>query len=146
VGLNKLASVLVKAGDLAAARLRYEEDLAIAQQLAAANPSSTTAQRDVSVSLSTLGSVLVRLGDVPAARARYEESLTIRQRLAAANSSSVAAQRDVIIGHVRLAESGLTTHWLAALPLVEALSTKGLLSPSDQKLLDLIRTQASSVR
>lgn len=56
-GLNELADVAVKAGDLKEAKRLYEESLGIARRLAKANPGSAEAQRDVSVSCAKLGLV-----------------------------------------------------------------------------------------
>lgn len=49
--LNKAGDVLSAQGDLAGARKAYEETLDIARKLAAADPSSAQAQRDLAVSL-----------------------------------------------------------------------------------------------
>ncbi|MSV28155.1 MAG: tetratricopeptide repeat protein [Bryobacterales bacterium] len=102
--LIELGDVLVAAGELKAARERFEQSLAIDQRLATANPSSAEAQRDVSVSLNNLGDVLVTAGDLKAARERFEQSLAIAQRLATANPSSAAAQRDVSVSLDRLGD------------------------------------------
>jgi hypothetical protein len=64
----------VQAGDLAGARARFEEDLAIARKLAKDNPSSAQAQRDLLVSL-------VKLGQLIHDRARLREALAIAREL-----------------------------------------------------------------
>ncbi|MFO1145317.1 MAG: hypothetical protein U1E33_01585 [Rhodospirillales bacterium] len=92
-----VGDVLVKAGDLAGARVHLEEGLTIAERLAAQNPGSAEAQRDVSVSLEKLGDVLVKAGDLAGARSRFEKSLELRERLAAQNPGSAEAQRDVSV-------------------------------------------------
>jgi hypothetical protein len=51
VSLDRIGDVLVAQGDLAGARARFSESLAIRQRLAAADPSSAILQRDVLVSL-----------------------------------------------------------------------------------------------
>jgi len=49
--MNKLGDVLVKAGDLAGAKARFEACLGVSEKLAAQNPGSAEAQRDVWVSM-----------------------------------------------------------------------------------------------
>ena len=62
--------------------------LAVSERLAASNPGSAAAQRDLSVSLNKLGNVLVQAGELSAARARYEAALAVSERLAASNPGS----------------------------------------------------------
>ena len=95
---------LIKNGEPAAARTLFEESLAIAQRLAAANPSSADAQRDVGISLEKLGDVLMEAGELAAARLRYEASLTIAQPLASANPSNAVAQRNVSVSLNKLGD------------------------------------------
>ena len=97
VSLDNLGDMALEAGDLAGARARYEEDLAIARRLAQANPISAQAQRDLGISLNKLGNVAVQAGDLAGARARYEEDLGIARKLAQANPTSAEAQRDVSV-------------------------------------------------
>jgi tetratricopeptide (TPR) repeat protein len=61
---DELGNVLVQGGDLAAAKARYEASLALSERLAAEDPGSAQARRDVSVSLERLGDV--RWSDVAA--------------------------------------------------------------------------------
>ena len=67
--------MLVKAGELGEARKRFQQSLAMDEKLAAANPGSAEAQRDVSVGLSKLGDVLVKAGELGEARRRFTQSL-----------------------------------------------------------------------
>ena len=55
------------AGDLGAAAEHYRAGLAIAERLAAADPTNTEWQRDLSVSRDRLGDVAVAAGDLAAA-------------------------------------------------------------------------------
>ena len=55
--LGHKLDVLVKLGEVATARAIYEEDLAIAQRLAVANPSSAVAQCDLVMSHVKLGAL-----------------------------------------------------------------------------------------
>jgi tetratricopeptide (TPR) repeat protein len=80
VAVDALGDVLVAQGDLAGARARYEQSLAIDERLAARDPSSTLAQIDLSLNHQRIGDVLIAQGDLAGARMRYEQSLAIRQR------------------------------------------------------------------
>jgi tetratricopeptide (TPR) repeat protein len=145
VALNELGDVLIAQGDLAAARVRFQDSLVIAQRLAAADPSSASLQRDVSVSLDKLGDVLIAQGDLAAARVRFQDSLVIRQRLAAADPSSASLQRDVVVSMWRLRrfpDSGIT--WAHIAKAMEAMQTRGTLFPNDQRFLDEARRQAQA--
>ena len=86
----------LRAGDGPGALAAYQESLDIARKLAAADPGSAQAQRDVSVSLGKIGDVKLRSGDGPGALAAYQESLDIDRKLAAANPGNAEAQRDLL--------------------------------------------------
>ncbi len=60
----------------------YEEQLAIARALAAADPDNTDWQRGLSVALERIGDAKVKAGDSAGALAVFEESLAINRRLA----------------------------------------------------------------
>ena len=64
MSLNKLGDVQEAAGDSRGARKSFEESHQILAGLAAANPTSAAAQRDVSVSLDKLGGVQEAAGDL----------------------------------------------------------------------------------
>ena len=70
-------------GDLADALTAYRAGLAIAERLAAADPSNASWQRDLSVSHNKLGDVLVAQGQLAEALAAYRASQAIFERLAA---------------------------------------------------------------
>ena len=104
--LHQLGDTLVAEGDLVSARARFEQSLAIAQRLAAADARSAQLQRSISVRLIRIGDVLLAQGDLAGARARYDESLAIVRRLAAADTierltaagpSPARLQRDVSV-------------------------------------------------
>jgi tetratricopeptide (TPR) repeat protein len=95
-------------GDLAGALAVYEEGLANARKLAAADAGNASWQRDLSVALNKIGDVRLAARDRPSALAAYEESLAIGRKLAADDPRNAPAQRDVSvslnrIGDVRLA-------------------------------------------
>ncbi|MGF1606036.1 MAG: hypothetical protein ACFB22_06820 [Rhodothalassiaceae bacterium] len=71
-----LGDVLEQAGDLAGARARYEAGLEIATRLAAANPGSAAAQRDLIVSFAKLGAIAPGAG-------WWAKGLAVAERLAA---------------------------------------------------------------
>ena len=111
MSLNKLGDVLVEQGDLPGAKLRYQESLEIRKRLSAADPSSASLPRDVSVSLNNLGDVLVAQGDLAGAKLRYQESLEIRQRLSAADPSSASLQRDLSVSLNKLGDVLVGACW-----------------------------------
>jgi tetratricopeptide (TPR) repeat protein len=102
VALNALGNVLVKAGDPAGAKARYEASLRIRKRLAAQNKYNAAAQRDLSASLIKLGDVLVDMDDLDEAKARYEASLQIAERQVAQNKRNAEAQRDLAISLSKL--------------------------------------------
>jgi hypothetical protein len=102
VGVSRLAV----AGDLAAARDRYQAGLDIAARLAAADPANSEWQRDLSVSHDKLGDVAVAAGDLAAARTAYQASLDIRLRLAAADPANSGWQRNLSVIRQKIADLG----------------------------------------
>ncbi|WP_300454513.1 tetratricopeptide repeat protein, partial [Accumulibacter sp.] len=141
-----LGAVQQAAGDLAAARRSFDESLRIARRLAAANPASAQAQRDVSVSLDRLGDVQQAAGDLAAARRSFDESLQMRRRLAAANPASAQAQRDVAVSLWRLARIGGGVTWREVADAWLALQARGVLSPVDQAFVEEAQRRAASER
>jgi hypothetical protein len=63
--------------------------------LAAADPTHTGWQRDLSVSHNKVGDVAVAAGDLAAAATAYQASQEIRVRLAAADPTNAQWQRDL---------------------------------------------------
>jgi tetratricopeptide (TPR) repeat protein len=145
VALNALGNVLVKAGDPAGAKARYEASLQISEDLAAENWRSPTAQRDLSTGFIKLGDVLVQLGDLGAAKARYEASLKIRERLAAQNKRSDEAQRDLALSLTKLGSvaekagdlAGAKARYEASLQIAERLAAESKGSARAQRELSI---------
>jgi Tetratricopeptide repeat len=81
-----LGNVLLAQGDLPHALDAYRAGLDIRKRLAQADPSNTTAQRNVSVSHNKVGDVLYAQGDLAGALAEFHASLAIAERLAAPGS------------------------------------------------------------
>ncbi len=147
VSLDRLGDVAVKAGDVNEAKARFGASLAILERLARDNPGSAEAQRDLSVSLDRLGDVAVQAGDVNEAKARFVASLAIRERLARDNPGSAQAQRDVGVSLVKLANiPGSGVHWGRVAAHFDGMQKRGVLAPSDQKLLEAIRAKAAADR
>jgi tetratricopeptide (TPR) repeat protein len=132
-------------GDLVVARSRFEESLKIARQLAAANPSSEVAQRDLSINLEGLGDLLFEIGDSAGAHARFEESFKIKERLAKANLESTQAQLDLLVSHVRLGSlPGGKPHLNEALKIAFSLQSQGRLDPSNAWMIDDLRERIAA--
>jgi tetratricopeptide (TPR) repeat protein len=135
----------MQAADLAAARGRYEQSNALCEKLAAQNPDSAQAQRDLSVSFNKLGDVAKQAGDVAAARGRYEQGLAVREKLAAQNPDSAEAQRDLIISYVKLQESlSDASYARRALDVATRLKEQGRLAPTDEWMIDELRQRAET--
>ena len=117
------------------------------QRLAAANPSSAAARRNLSVSLDRLGDVQVAAEDFKGARQSFEDSLQMRQRLAVANPSSAAAQRDVAVSMWKLA--GLpdsSVRWQDVAVLWRGLVDRGLLPSGDSRIAAEAERRAAAQR
>jgi phage tail protein X len=126
-------------------KARHEASLAVLERLAAANPGSAEAQRDLSVSLNKLGDVLVQAGDLAAARERYQASLAVAERLAAANPGSAEAQRDLWVSLWKLASlEGTGMAWKDVLARMEAMKAAGTLFPADEPFLEQARQKAAA--
>ncbi len=87
----------------------FEKDLAISEQIAAANPDSEDLQRGLAVSCSWLGHLALAQGKQTAARRFFEKYNTISEQIAAANPDSEGLQRELAVscswlGHLALAQ------------------------------------------
>ena len=106
MALEKTSDVLDGQGELAGERSLLEETLSIARRLAAADPTSAVAERDLFVALTDLGDVL-KLGDLNVALKDYEEGLDIARRLAAGDPSDAKAQADVSLALEKVGDVAL---------------------------------------
>jgi tetratricopeptide (TPR) repeat protein len=86
---------LLVQGKLREAQKAYEDGLAIAQKLAAHDPSNTGWQRDLSISHEKTGNILQAQGKPTKALAAYQKTLAIRERLAAHDPSNAQWQSDL---------------------------------------------------
>jgi tetratricopeptide (TPR) repeat protein len=85
----------VAQGGLDEALNAYRNDLAISERLAAADPSNTEWQRDLSISYEKVGDVLVAEGKLDEALRTYRDELAIVERLAAGDRSNTLWQNDL---------------------------------------------------
>ena len=96
-------TTLLAAGDLrAATRLADDIHQAVADR-AAADPTNTGWQRDLSLSHDRLGDLAIAVGDLTAAEGSFQAGLAIAQRLAAADPTNAQWQRDLSVIQQRLA-------------------------------------------
>ena len=102
--LSQLGNVQRAQGDLAAALESYRSGLAIAEKLAASDPSNTGWQRDLSVSHERIGDVRQSQGDLAAALESYRSGLAIAEKLAASDPSNTGWQRDLSVSHNKIGD------------------------------------------
>src|SRR5664280_468377 len=120
----------IVAGNTAGAGEHYRADLAIAERLAAADPTNAGWQRDLSVSHERLGDLAVAAGDSAGAGEHHRAALAIRERLAGADPTNAGWQRDLSISHNQLGDlavaagdsAGAGEHHRAALAIRERLA------------------------
>ena len=77
----------------------YQRALVIREQLAQADPTNASAQRDLAFRLQNVGDVQQASGDLAAARVNYQRALTIREQLAQADPTNTLAQRDLSVSY-----------------------------------------------
>ncbi|WP_127501774.1 tetratricopeptide repeat protein [Actinoplanes solisilvae] len=94
---DRLGDALVATGDLDAARARYELALQAAQRSVDADPSDTTALRDLAAFHNRVGNMAQLRHDHPTAEASYRAGLAIARRLVEADPSDTPTQQDLCI-------------------------------------------------
>ncbi len=104
VMLNEFGDTYLTLGDLEQALKAYQDGLAIAERIAAADPANTKWQRDLSVSHIKLGDALLALGKLDDALNNYRAGLAIRERLAATSSGDAQSQQDLAAAYVKLGD------------------------------------------
>jgi tRNA A-37 threonylcarbamoyl transferase component Bud32/tetratricopeptide (TPR) repeat protein len=127
---GRLGEADVALCDGAAARRRCESSVALASELAAAEPDNPVQRRELAAALDRLGNAELRLADYSPAAEHYNESQAIRAALAAANPDSAEARRDLAVGHQRLGDlercrldySAARDHYERALEIIERLA------------------------
>ncbi len=144
---------LLAKGDLAGALKAYQQDLAIAQKLAAQDPGNAGWQRDLSVSFNKIGDVQSAQGDLGGALEAYQASLAIRQKLAAQDPGNAEWQRDLIVSHWKLADlaeqrreaAEARRHWQAALEIAKGLGASGRLAAPDAYFIATIEGRLAAL-
>lgn len=95
IALGKQAIVKDRAGDRNAATQGFQKSLAILRQLAAADPESARARRDLSFALEDFADFQRRQGQSGEAEQIYAESLAIRRELSQSDPTNIQARRDL---------------------------------------------------
>lgn len=96
------------------ARWHYQRALAIAHELATAEPTSAAPQRDLGLSYHRLGDVSRNLGETLAAQEAYGQALDIFKALAKADPTDAQAQLDLGRGYHRLGDIDVQVGEIAA--------------------------------
>jgi len=143
LSLERVGDMRRAAGDPAGALAAYEENLAIARKLAAADPGNAQWQRDVSVSLNKVGDVRLNTGDRAEALAAYEEGLAIRRKLAATHTGNADRNVDLVISLHRVSTASDAPRareaLREALAIAEVLAREGKLTAAQQSWPQLLR-------
>jgi tetratricopeptide (TPR) repeat protein len=100
----RLGDVRMPQGDLTGALEAYGKSFAIAEKLAAQDPSNSEWQRDLSVSFERIGDVQSARGDLEAALKAYRDGLAIAEKLAAQDPSNSGWQFDLGISNERVGD------------------------------------------
>ena len=99
---DRTGDVLLVQGDFAGALAAYQDDLAIAERLAAQDPGNAQWQGDLSISYERIGDVLLAQGDGDGALRAYRADLAIAERLAEQDPGNAEWQRDLVVSHYKL--------------------------------------------
>ena len=100
------------------------------RKLAAADPGSTLAQRNIGVALTRIGDARLAGGDRAGALAAYEESLSIARKLATVVPSNIGWQVDLVVSLYKL--SAVVDPPRARAALREALAIAEMLAREDK--------------
>jgi hypothetical protein len=107
---------MLSSGDLTGVRALLERLNQQIHDRAAADPTNTGWQRDLSVSHLKVGDVAVAAGDLTAAATAYQAGLDLAVRLAAADPTNTGWQRDLTVSHDRLGDVAVAAGDLTAPP------------------------------
>ena len=129
-------------GDLTAALENYRADMAIAERLAASDPSNAGWQRELSISHNKIGDVLMSQGDLTAALENYRAAMAIAERLAASDPGNAEWQRDLIVGFAKLSQvTGDKAYAAKALDVALGMQQRGILAPRDAWFIEEFKRQ-----
>jgi serine/threonine-protein kinase len=103
----EMGDIFLEYWGLGEAQRQYRLAHEAVRQMAAADPQSAQAQRDLAVSYIKLGEVSQLLGKTEAALEHYRDGLAIAKRLAVADPQSAQAQRDLYVSYIMLGEVSL---------------------------------------
>ena len=153
VAAAELGAVLVAQGDTAGALIAFRKGLAIAEALAARDPTSAERQRDLSVSHNKIGEVLVAQGDTPSALATFRKALAIREALAPRDPANTGWQRDLAVSHNKIGEvlvargdmPGALTAFRKTLAIIEALAARDPANTEWQRDLSVSHSKIGDV-
>jgi tetratricopeptide (TPR) repeat protein len=155
VAFNNQGDIFLAQGNLQSALQAYQNGLAIAQKLAAADPSNTTWQRDLSVSFEKVGNVFQDQGQLAEALKAYQDGLAIAQKLAAADPSNTTWQIDLVVSFWKTSSSihvttefdkqGAQDKLNRALDILRRLDEQGRLAPRYQQWIGTIEKRLESL-
>ena len=122
--------------------------MAVAERLAAADPSNAGWQRDLSVSHNKIGDVLRAQGDLAGALKAYRESLAVAERLAAADPSNAGWQRDLFVIYWRMADmaeksgqGNARDWWRKAYNQLSNMKSRGIILPTQEQYLAALKSK-----
>ena len=99
-----MAGLALSAGQSGEAERLYRQDLAIAEELADAEPANTGFRRDLSVSYDQLADLALAAGQSGEAERLYRQGLAIAEELADAEPANTDSRSDLSIFYERLAD------------------------------------------
>ena len=141
LGLQALLAI----GDLPSAMPHLDRMHTQITERAAADPTNTQWQRDLSVSHDRLGDLARARGDLTSAATHYQAGLDIRAGLAGADPTNTQWQRDLSVSHERLGDlaqargdlTSAATHYQASLDITAGLAGA---DPTNTEWQELVRT------
>ena len=132
-----IADILAKRGAYAEALEHFQKRLALAQPIAAADPSNATLQRGLGYTHVKIGDLHRAQGATQRAIEAYRAALTIRAALAAANPQVSALALEMVFVRWTLADLGddALANMEAIVATLQRLKSAGLLNPQQAGLL-----------
>jgi tetratricopeptide (TPR) repeat protein len=146
--LNGIGDVLVAQGNLPEALKSFRDGLAIAEQLAQADPGNAVWQRDLSVSFNKIGDVLVAQGNLPEALKSFRDGLAIAEQRAQADPGNAGWQFDLVDSNWKLAENGddAARRFALIISILRKLKEENRLAPAQEKWLPEAEAQLAKIQ